>query len=99
MNSRNVIQGGSNCTRDEGRPLGLGLQGQGSNRQLLLLLNGLGSERVWKKGGFIRQVFTGETNELESLSRCRKDRCVIETGLLYQARDEVWGIPDLPPKW
>jgi hypothetical protein len=32
------------------------------------------------KGGFIRQVFTGETNELESLFRCRKYKGAIKTG-------------------
>ena len=38
------------CTRDEGRPLGLGLQGQSPNHLKLLRLNGRGSERLGKDG-------------------------------------------------
>src|SRR5207245_351819 len=33
------------CTRDEGRPLGLGLQDQGPNHRMLLWPNGRGGER------------------------------------------------------
>jgi len=40
-----------NCTRDEGRPLGLGLQGQGPNHLKLLWSNGQGGERSWKRRG------------------------------------------------
>ena len=36
--------------RDEGGPLGLGLQDQGPNRRLLLRSNGWGGERVGKGG-------------------------------------------------
>ena len=36
------------CTHDEGRPLGLGLQGQGPNHQERRRLNGLGRERLGK---------------------------------------------------
>jgi hypothetical protein len=46
----NENHGGSNCTRDEGRPLGLGLQGQGPNHRKLLWPNGRGSERSGKGG-------------------------------------------------
>src|SRR6202008_395301 len=38
------------CIRDEGRPLGLGLQGQSPNHLKLLRLNGRGSERLGKGG-------------------------------------------------
>jgi hypothetical protein len=38
------------CTRDEGRPLGLGLQDPGSNHRLLLRSNGRGGERDGKGG-------------------------------------------------
>jgi hypothetical protein len=37
------------CTRDEGRSLGVGLQGQAPNRQRLLRHNGRGGERDWKR--------------------------------------------------
>ena len=38
-----------NCTRDEGRPLGLGLQGLGPNHRMLLQSNGRGGERSRKR--------------------------------------------------
>jgi len=38
------------CTRDEGRPLGLGLQDQGPNHRMLLRSNGRGGERDGKGG-------------------------------------------------
>ena len=37
--------------RDEGRPLGLGRQGQGPNHRMLLRHNGRGGERSWEKAG------------------------------------------------
>jgi hypothetical protein len=59
---------GSNCARDEGRSLGFGLQDQNPNHQLLLLLNGLGSEQVWKRRGIpVRCLLERRTN----LNRCR----------------------------
>ena len=80
------------CTRDEGGPLGLGLQGQGPNRLELLWPNGQGGERSGK-GGITRQVGTGKTNASEPLRKCRKRRDVIETGLQLLARDEARGMP------
>jgi hypothetical protein len=38
------------CTRDEGRPLGPGLQDQGPNHRKLLWPNGRGGERFGKGG-------------------------------------------------
>jgi hypothetical protein len=38
------------CTRDEGRPLGPGLQDQGSNHRKLRWHNGWGGERCGKGG-------------------------------------------------
>jgi len=65
---RNEILGNSNCARDEGRPLGFGLQDQNPNHQLLLSLNGLGSEQVWKRRGIpVRYLLERRTN----LNRCR----------------------------
>lgn len=39
------------CTRDEGRPLGLGLQDRGPNHRKLLRHNGRGGERSRKRRG------------------------------------------------
>ena len=44
------------CTRDEGRPLGIGRKGQIPNHRLLLRLNGRGGERVGKGGARLHQV-------------------------------------------
>ena len=78
--------------RDEGGPLGLGVQAQGPNHRMLLRLNGCGGERDGK-GGTTRQVSTGKTNVSEPLMKCRKRMNVIETELQLLARDEVWGVP------
>ena len=68
MKVSNEFHAGSNCKRDEGRPLGFGLQDQNPNHQLLLLLNGLGSEQVWKRRGLpVRCLLERRTN----LNRCR----------------------------
>ena len=68
MKLSNEFHAGSNYKRDEGRPLGFGLQDQNSNHQLLLLLNGLGSEQVWKRRGLpVRCLLERRTN----LNRCR----------------------------
>jgi hypothetical protein len=65
---RNEFLGSSNCARDEGRSLGFGLQDQNPNHQLLLSLNGLGSEQVWKRRGIpVRCLLERRTN----LNRCR----------------------------
>ena len=61
-----------NCARDEGGPLGLGLQGQGPNRLKLLWSNGQGGERSRKRRDQTRQVRTGKANASEPLMRCRK---------------------------
>jgi hypothetical protein len=80
-------------TRDEGRPLELGLQGQGSNRRKLLQPNGWGGERSGKRRDETRQVWTGKTNESEPLLTCRKRWDVIETGLQSLARAQARGMP------
>jgi len=59
---------GPNCAGDGGRSPGFGLQDQNPNHQLLLSLNGLGSEQVWKRRGLpVRYVLERRTN----LNRCR----------------------------
>src|ERR1700722_3468319 len=59
------------CTRDEGRPLGPGLQDQGPNHHKLLRHNGQGVS-VTEKAGITRQVCAGKTNASEPLMTCRK---------------------------
>ena len=77
-----------NCTRDEGGPLGLGLQDRGPNHRMLLRSNGWGGERSRKRRKKIRQVCTGKANESEPPMTCRKRRNVSKTGLLLLARDK-----------
>jgi hypothetical protein len=67
------------CTKDEGRPLGAGLQEQASNHL----------KRLWSKAMVVsvkakgearpRQVGAMETNTSESLIKCRKRRDAIKT--------------------
>ena len=82
--------------RDEGRPLGLGLQGQGPNHLKLLWFNDRGGERSGKRRDN-RQVCAGKTNVSEPLTTCRKRRDVIETGLQSLARDQARKTPDYCP--
>ncbi len=76
------------CTRDEGWPLGLGLQDQGPNHRKLRRHNGRGGERCGK-GGITRQVCAGKTNASEPLMTCRKRCNVAETRLQLLAWDEA----------
>lgn len=80
------------CMRDEGRPLGPGLQGQGSNHLKLLWSNGRGGERSGK-GGTYPSGGRWEDERSEPLPTCRKRRDVIETELQSLARDEARGKP------
>ncbi len=48
---------------------------------------------VSEKAGVTRQVRAGKANVSEPLTRCRKRRDVIETGLQSLARDEARGKP------
>ena len=99
---RNEILGNSNCARDEGRPLGFGLQDQNPNHQLLLSLNGLGSEQVWKRRGLpVRCLLERRTN----LNRCRgverigtssKPRRVVTSG---SSLGETCPLPRWCPAW
>ena len=77
------------CTRDEGRPLGLGLQDQGPNHRGLLRHNGWGGERSRKRRNN-RQVSAGKTNASEPLKTYR-NRCqdVVETRRVLPAWDKA----------
>jgi group II intron reverse transcriptase/maturase len=77
------------CTRDEGRPLGLGLQDQGPNHRKLRRSNGRGGERCGKRRDQSRQVCAGQTNASEPLLTCRKRRDVAKTRLQVLAWDEA----------
>jgi hypothetical protein len=86
------------CTRDEGRTLGLGLQGQGPNHRKLLWLNGRGGERFGKRRDETRQVSAEKTNVSEPLAKCRKDSTdVIETRPDWLAWEESGGWPAYCP--
>ena len=86
INFSHEIDIGLCCTRDEGRPLGFGLQDQDPNRQLLLLPNGLGSERDWKRRGLpVRYVLERRTNlnrrrGVESIGTSSKPGFFVESG-------------------
>jgi hypothetical protein len=81
------------CMRDEGRPLGIGRQGQVPNHRMLLRLNGRGGERDGKGGARLHQVRSGKTNASEPLMKCRNGRDVVETRVGLLPWDEVWGRP------
>ena len=83
--------------RDEGRPLGLGRQGQGPNHRKLLWPNGQGGERSRKRREETRQVGAGKTNESEPLATCRKRRDAIETRLQSLVWDKSGGWPACCP--
>src|SRR5215212_1386898 len=77
------------CTRDEGRPLGLGLQDQGPNHRKPRRSNGRGGERCGKRRDQSRQVCAGQTNASEPLLTCRKRRDVAKTRLQSLVWDEA----------
>ena len=83
--------------RDEGRPLGLGRQGQGPNHEKLLRHNGRGGERSRKRRDETRQVSAGKTSVSEPSSTCRKLRDAIETRLQSLAWEGSGGWPAYCP--
>ena len=83
--------------RDEGRPLGLGRQGQGPNHRKLLRHNGRGSERFGKRRDETRQVSAGKANVSEPSATCRKRRDAIETRLQSLAWEGSGGWPAYCP--
>ena len=72
--------------RDEGRPLGVGLQEQAPNHlKLLWLRAGVVSvkEKAWLRPCRVR---FRETSASEPLRRCRKPKDDVETGGVHHAR-------------
>lgn len=69
-----------NFTKDEGRSLGVGLQGQAPNRLRLLRSRALVVSAAGKGVARPRQVRVRKTNASEPLKTCRKRRNDVETG-------------------
>jgi RNA-directed DNA polymerase len=79
------------CVRDEGRPLGAGVQAQAPNHRELLRSRA-GVVSVTAKGAAgPRQVKAMKTNASEPLMTCRKRRDGVKTGLESLVRDEPRG--------
>ena len=79
------------CTRDEGRPLEAGLQGQVSNHLKPLWPKVMVVSVKGKGAGIPRQVRTMKTNASEPLMTCRKRRNGVKTGGLSLLRDKSEG--------
>ena len=80
-----------NCTRDEGRPLGAGLQEEASNHLKLLRSKALVvsvEEKAWQG---LCQVGIKEMSESEPLMRCRNIRDGVKTGVLAGLQDKFRG--------
>ena len=80
-----------NCTRDEGGPLGAGLQEQASNHLKLLRSKALVvsvEEKAWQG---LCQVGIKEMSESEPLMRCRNIRDGVKTGVLAGLQDKFRG--------
>ena len=84
-------------TKDEGRPLEVGLQEQASNHHKLRKSRVSVVSVVGKGGARLRQVRFKETNASESLMTCRKvyKRCQNREGVVDPGQG--WGIPDYCP--
>ena len=84
-------------TKDEGRPLGVGLQEQASNHHKLRQLRVVVVSVAGKGGARLRQVRFKETNASELLMTCRKvyKRCQNREGVVGPGQG--WGIPDYCP--
>ena len=80
-----------NCTKDEGRPLGAGLQEQASNRLKLLwpkVMVVSVEEKAWQR---LCQVWIKEMSVSEPLMRCRNIRDGVKTGVLADLQDKFRG--------
>jgi hypothetical protein len=80
-----------NCTKDEGRLLGVGLQEQASNRLKLLWTKAMVvsvEEKAWQR---LCQVWIKEMNVSEPLMRCRNIRDGVKTGVLADLQDKLGG--------
>ena len=79
------------CTRDEGRPLEAGLQGQASNHHKLQGSRAPVVSVVGKGRKKTDQVRTKETSASEPLLTCRKHRDDVKTGWQSLTREESGG--------
>jgi hypothetical protein len=80
-----------NCTKDEGGPLGAGLQEQASNHLKLLwpkVMVVSVEEKAWQR---LCQVWIKEMSVSESLMRCRNIRDGVKTGVLADLQDKFRG--------
>jgi hypothetical protein len=98
LRTRPPLFGWKRCfTKDEGRPLGVGLQEQASNHHKLRQLRVAVVSVAGKGGARLRQVRFKETNASELLMTCRKvyKRCQNREGVVGPGQG--WGIPDYCP--
>jgi len=80
-----------NCTKDEGGPLGAGLQEQASNHLKLLWPKVMVVSVEEKAGRRPCQVRIKEMSESEPLMRCRNIRDGVKTGVLAGLQDKLRG--------
>ena len=76
------------CIRDEGGPLGAGLQGQAPNHLELHRLSAVCGERRGKVGTRSRQVWVKETSTSEPSMKRRNVRDDVKTGGYSVSREE-----------
>jgi putative transposase len=86
-------------TRDEGRPLGVGLREQASNRHKPRGLRAFVVSVVGKGGAGLRQVGIKETNASEPLMTCRNVQNGVETGARISVPRRRLGVTRLLPNW
>jgi transposase InsO family protein len=79
--------------RDEGRPLGVGLQEQASNHPKLRRSRAAVVSVGGKGGARLRQVRIRETNASEPLMTCRNVSSDVETGTRISVPRSGWGRP------
>jgi len=79
--------------RDEGRPLGVGVQAQAPNQPLLLRSRDVVVSEMGKGRARLDQVRTEETNASEPLMKCRKGMGDVETTGVKLLWDKRRGRP------
>jgi hypothetical protein len=85
-------------TKDEGGPLGVGLQEQASNHHKLRELRAPVVSVAGKGGVRLRQVRVRKTNASEPLMTCRNVQTEVETGILISIpRQRLGGLPAYCP--
>ena len=80
-----------NCTEDEGRPFGAGLQEQASNPLKLRWLRARVVSVKEKAQQRLSQVWIKEMSTSEPLMRCRNIRDGVKTGVLGDLQDKSRG--------